>query len=338
MEIDKYEHYSTEDFLEDDFFLEYIKTPESEKEKFWSALCTKYPERKTHLEDAIKIAQSIDLHFKEEAKQISSDQARNSFHNMMSKLEESKPEAKVIRRRFWLVAAAAIGLLLLLYTGANLSPQKVDTALTYHTGNGERTDVQLPDGSVVKLNANSTLKFDEAQWLEENIRTVWLDGEAYFDVAPTKTKTKFVVNTNEVQVVVLGTEFNLRSRSATSEVVLAEGKIELQVEDKTIPMVPGDLITYSSAQKKLESKKVKPTDYSAWKDGMAVYNDVLSEVTKELEILYGIEFIIQNNELKQRQIQLAVPADSLDQLLKTLELIYPDEISIKKDNNQIIIF
>ena len=182
------------------------------------------------------------------------------------------------------------------------------------------------------------MKYDKTQWLEENKRTVWLDGEAYFDVEPTETKTKFVVNTKEVQVVVLGTEFNLRSRSATSEVVLAEGKIELQVEDQSIPMVPGDLITYSSTQKKLESRKVKPTDYSAWKDGMAVFNDVLSEVTKELEILYGIDFVIQNNELKQRQIQLAVPADSLDQLLKTLELIYPDEISIKKDKGQIIIF
>ena len=120
MEIDKYEHYSTEDFLEDDFFLGYIKTPEAEKEKFWSALCTKYPDRKTHFEDAIKIAQSIDLHFKAEAKKINADQARNSFHIMMSKVEETKPEAKVIRRRFWLVAAAAIGLLLLLYTGVNL--------------------------------------------------------------------------------------------------------------------------------------------------------------------------------------------------------------------------
>lgn len=337
MEIDKYEHYSTEDFLEDDFFLESIKTPAPGKEEFWSAFCIKYPNRKYHLEDAKKIAQSIDQHFTHETKQISSTHAQHSFQKMMTKLEEPKAKTKVIRFRKWYMAAAAIGLLLLFYIGTTIMPDK-GSPLTFSTGNGERIDIQLPDGSAVKLNANSTLKYDEAQWLEENQRSVWLDGEAYFNVQPTETKTKFVVNTSEVQVVVLGTAFNLRSRAATSEVVLAEGKIELQVENQKIPMLPGDLVTYSSTKKKLESKKVKPSDYSAWKDGMAVFNDILSEVTKELEILYGIDFVIQNKELKERQIQLAVPADSLDQLLKTLELIYSDEISIKKENDQIIIF
>ena len=91
-------------------------------------------------------------------------------------------------------------------------------------------------------------------------------------------------------------------------------------------------------QKKLESKKVTPSNYSAWKEGMAVFNDALSEVTKELEILYGIDFVIQKEELKTRQIQLAVPADNLNQLLETLELMYSEEISIRKEKEQIIIF
>ena len=105
-----------------------------------------------------------------------------------------------------------------------------------------------------------------------------------------------------------------------------------------ISMVPGDLVSYSKGQSIVESKKVQPADYVAWKDGITVFNDELKEVVKELEILYGVSFYIKNEELKSRIIQLSVPTNSLEQVLETLQLLYPEEISIETQDDKVIIF
>ena len=67
-------------------------------------------------------------------------------------------------------------------------------------------------------------------------------------------------------------------------------------------------------------------------------NDNLSEITKELETIYGVEFTIKNEKLKNRQIQLSAPADSLDQLLEILEVMYSEEINIQKKDGQVILY
>lgn len=85
-------------------------------------------------------------------------------------------------------------------------------------------------------------------------------------------------------------------------------------------------------------QKVKPSDYSAWKDGMVVFNKKLSEVVKDLEILYGVRFTIEKEDLKNRFIQLSAPSDSIEQVLNTLELMYSEEISIETNGQQIRIF
>jgi ferric-dicitrate binding protein FerR (iron transport regulator) len=141
-----------------------------------------------------------------------------------------------------------------------------------------------------------------------------------------------------VDVSVLGTQFNVWARGEKAEVVLEEGKIELAIANQKIAMRPGDFISYSKSKKKIESKKVTPSDYSAWKDGIVVLNDNLSEITKELETIYGVEFTIKNEKLKNRQIQLSAPADSLDQLLEILEVMYSEEINIQKKDGQVILY
>ena len=57
---------------------------------------------------------------------------------------------------------------------------------------------------------------------------------------------------------------------------------------------------------------------------------------KELEVLYGVAFQIKNEQLKNRKIQLSAPADSLEQVLETLELLYPNEINIKMEKDKVI--
>ena len=103
-------------------------------------------------------------------------------------------------------------------------------------------------------------------------------------------------------------------------------------------MKPGDYISYSPKQKKIRSKKVKTSDYTSWKDGIIVFNKNLDEVAKELEILYGITFKIEKEALKDRMIQLSAPADSLEQVLEILEIMYAEDINIQLEEKQVRIY
>ena len=336
MNIDKYEKFEVEDFMEDEYFCYWVLQPESESKLFWQKFIEKYPEKQATINQAKRLINYINGQFKSEIENIPKSKAEKSFRSLSENLNTKEQVVPIRKKVFRWLAAASI----LLFLGlCSLFFLKGDQPLiTYSTGNGQRLNIILPDSTRIQLNANSVLSYAPEKWAENEQREVNLEGEAYFDVNKSREGTHFVVHAGEIDVSVLGTSFNVRTRGETAEVVLAEGKIELSVENQKIAMLPGDLISYSRINKDLVSRKVKPSDYSAWKDGIAIFNNSLKEVTKELEILYGVEFIIKNEELKNRQIQLAVPADSLEQLLEILELMYSNEINIKKEEKQIIIF
>ena len=337
MNINYYLHFTTESFIEDDFFRKWALAPESETDAFWQKFQQTYPEKVAELEAAKQLLQSLHRNFEKEIVSIPKEQAQSSFKKMSKKI---KPPAKVIkiRRRSLIAWSAAACLALLVSMAIFLHLQTEDTRLTFSTGNGQVIPVELPDGSSVQLNANSTLYYYPKNWWDKAARQVWLEGEAFFKVEKKALGTKFIVHASDMKVAVLGTQFNVRARGENAEVVLEEGKVELAIDAQKITMKPGDLVTYSKKERTVASKKVKTADYVAWKDGITVFNDKLSEVVKELEILYGVPFVINNKDLEERIIQLSAPMNSLKQVLETLELLYPEEITTEQKDGQIIIF
>lgn len=100
------------------------------------------------------------------------------------------------------------------------------------TRNGSRTKVQLPDGSHVWLNAGSKLTYDKE--FNGTIREVTLIGEGYFDVVRNEKKP-FIIHTAQMDVKVLGTQFNVKSYPSdkTSEAALIHGSIEVRLRNRT---------------------------------------------------------------------------------------------------------
>ena len=98
--------------------------------------------------------------------------------------------------------------------------------------NGKRFYLVLSDGTKVTLNAGTSLRFP-VKFLKGQSRKVFLKGEAYFDVAKDKSHP-FIVNVNEVNVEVLGTEFNISCypEDANVSTVLIEGSVKLYDQDK----------------------------------------------------------------------------------------------------------
>lgn len=337
MNISIYQHLTTENFLEEEYFREWVLNPNTESNAFWNRVINTYPEQASKILEAKELLLAIHQKFDKDVQQVSKKQARTSLQKVLSKTKK-QPKVVMMRRRSWFAWSAAASVLVFLSIASFLHFSKDFNQLTFTTGNGKRQAIQLPDGSKVQLNANSTLHYFPDNWWDKKERQVWLDGEAFFEVEKKALGTKFIVHAGNMKVAVLGTQFNVRSRGEDAEVVLTEGKVELDVEAQKIMMQPGDLVSYSKKIHKVASKKVKTADYVAWKDGITVFNNTLSEVAKELEIIYGVKFQIQKESLKTRKIQLSVPTDSLEQVLKTLQLLYPDEISISQENEQVIIF
>lgn len=165
---------------------------------------------------------------------------------------------------------------------------------------GQISKCVLADGTQVWLNAGSTLTYNTV-W-NDGIREVKLNGEAYFIVAKDKKKP-FVVTTEQAQIKVLGTTFNLKAYPGEShvEATLEEGKIEFSLTKenaKPVELKPGDQLIYNIAEKKIELGTVETYLHTAWKDGKYVFKDAdLRTIVRELERLYDVRIHLDNDSL-----------------------------------------
>ena len=167
---------------------------------------------------------------------------------------------------------------------------------------GGRSSLILPDGSKIWLNAGSNLKYNRNFDIRE--REVFLDGEAFFDVE--KSKHPFVVHTSHLDILVLGTTFNVKSYSEDDniETTLVEGNIRIEQKESDQPLFlkPKQKLTYNkrlnqyqkkstSSEKQVQEKSNEPPkidmltvrpisiegnvdteEATSWKDGKLIIN------------------------------------------------------------------
>ncbi|TCD28716.1 FecR family protein [Pedobacter psychrodurus] len=154
------------------------------------------------------------------------------------------------------------------YSGANKS------ALGYNmleTSKGEQTTIRLPDGSLVYLNAASSIKFP-ASFAGLKKRTVEFSGEGYFEIAKDKMHP-FIVNTGAEQIEVLGTHFNINSypEEPVAKTTLLEGSIKLITDHKSILLSPGEQGVLKNGE--LTIRPIDTEEIVAWKNNEFLFKD-----------------------------------------------------------------
>ena len=202
---------------------------------------------------------------------------------------------------------------------------------------GERRTIVLPDESTVVLNGNSKLKYSK-NWSGQQIREVWIDGEGFFAVQHTKSHQKFVVHTREgLNVEVLGTKFNVKSREHGSEVLLTEGKVKLNVDNTESPVYlnPGELATVKKNQ--LSKRVVEGIQYTSWVRSKLVFDKTqLIELAQILQDTYGLKVSFQNEDLKQRQLSGEISSATADDILFAIAETFNIKVT-KMDDNSVIL-
>ena len=206
----------------------------------------------------------------------------------------------------------------------------------YAAENGIIRSVTLEDGSTVTLNANSSIKVLRDFMGQEN-REVWIRGEAFFEVTKNSDLEKFIVHTNNFDVEVLGTKFNINNRRCKSEVTLAEGKVKLVAKDQQpLIMSPGEQVTLSNDQQHFQKAVVKAEKYEAWRKNLLVFeNTPLSEVADIIEDYYDVKMVIADSALARRQFTGTLPNNDLEVILLAISTAY--KIEIQKNHDQIIL-
>ncbi|MCW0481314.1 FecR family protein [Gaoshiqia sediminis] len=203
-----------------------------------------------------------------------------------------------------------------------------------YTKPGTRTSLTLADGTKVWLNDGTIFKYPE-QFTASN-RTVFVDGEAYFEVK-SDLQHPFVVENPLMKTVVTGTQFNLHAYSADQffETTLLEGKIHLEGQAGHIELDPGQQVQFDATTNVIEKKEVKSTNAAAWIDGkLMIQNERLDLAVKKLSRWYNVEMVITEPQLKELELTCTLENEKLDQCMNLIAQALPIRYQLTEEKIQ----
>jgi transmembrane sensor len=235
-------------------------------------------------------------------------------------------------------------------------PQVVRTYNTFKAPMGAKTQILLPDGTLVWLNSGSTLSFPSQ--FDPDSRKVTLEGEAYFEVVKNE-KVPMIVSTGPMDVKVYGTKFNINTfDSDVIETTLVEGKVSIVSEnahEETI-LNPGFSAAFDPVSEKVRIKKVNDMEaFTGWKDGKLLFHDErFIQILKKLERWYNVNIQIADKSLYEYTLYATFIDENIEQVLDIfahsipISVEYPKRtvqsdglyskrtIIIKRDTNKIL--
>lgn len=199
--------------------------------------------------------------------------------------------------------AAAVFLLYLSAWTAYLymQPVSIETVSTL----AETRTVHLPDGSTVTLNHYSSISYPEK--FKSGNREVELNGEAYFEVSKDK-EHPFIVQTETIDVQVLGTHFNVDAYRDNPDVrtTLLTGSVAVSNKNNSVRMVlkPNEIAIYNKVEQKLTRKALENAkDEISWRHGEFIFDDLpLQEIARELSNSFGASIRISDTALQDYRI------------------------------------
>jgi len=300
------------------------------------------------------------------------EDAEKAFENHLTRMKKADVEFGEIERGYdeiepvrkrrnlkkWLISAgtlATVIVLIYLFRIAMVSSDKQNgnrsTLSQVSTKPGSKTQIQLPDGSVVRLNSSSSLTYDKN--FGKNIREVNLTGEAFFDVTKDSSHP-FIIHTNIIDIKVLGTAFNVKSypNDANTETSLIRGKVEVTVKNRSnekIYLEPNEKLVVANNNTSIDRTSLNQRDQidnkpdpsskpvyavqhltyypvdstiieTSWVDNKLIFqaNETFQEVALKMERWYGVKIKFADEEVARIRLFGSFTNETIDQALDAL--------------------
>lgn len=238
---------------------------------------------------------------------------------------EKKGATNIYAIMLKLTAAAAVLLMVIFFSTNYTSSAKKESLKTFVAAYGERKNFQLPDGSIVLLNAGSKINIDESYGTSD--RVIYLEGEAFFDVKH-NTELPFIVRTPAMDVLALGTAFNVKAYPGEkiTETSLVRGLVEITLKNehnRKVLLHPNQKVHWENLSEKpvINSFKTKGRNSLgaadslietlitsdagnikeiAWKENKLIFEDeTFADLAILLERWYGVKITFADESIQQ---------------------------------------
>lgn len=193
---------------------------------------------------------------------------------------------------------------------------------TLHVPHGKDYNITLPDNSVARLNAGTTLKFPFS-FAKGKREVIIVDGEAYFSIAPDANRP-LIVHTWKGDIKVLGTNFNVNVYDSTFTTSLVSGSLLISVIDvkKEILLAPGYQAVLDSVSNKVTVQEFDESEVLSWLKGIYPFSDAsLEDISKLVERIYNVKIKITDPDLAKESFTGAIDKnETIFELFKNMNL------------------
>ncbi|MCW0483119.1 FecR family protein [Gaoshiqia sediminis] len=335
-------HKKLDQLLADENFQDDLRAALKDPQRMKVQFIQKYSIREEEFQYAQRILGTLSF----QRAEIDHKQIDKSFNRVLEQIERPRILAnKKTTVSLWFTRIAAVLTLPLLLTTFYFYqqtrilqfPAQPASGLvaqhTFHAPLGIKTQVVLPDGSLVWLNSGSSLTFPVV--FQPNQREIQLQGEAYFEVVKNPA-APMLVSTEHMKIKVYGTKFNVNA-FADDQIVrttLVEGKVTLIPENNTkeYALSPGYTALYYSETKEIKASEVtNMTAYTGWKDGKLLLQDEnFGDILKKLERWYNVEIQLSDPSLADYTLYATFVDESIEQVLSIISNSLPIQVEFPK--------
>jgi ferric-dicitrate binding protein FerR (iron transport regulator) len=262
-----------------------------------------------------------------------------------------------------LIVALVIGILVTYQSGKRIQVANSNVQTEISAPLGSKTNIILPDGTKVWLNAGSTIRYNAA--FNQTNRQITLVGEAYFDVVK-KLKSPFLVITSDVTIKVLGTAFNLKAypNEGSVETTLVRGSLIVEQNTgggKTMQTIlapkqratfvkqTGQMFLSETEAQVMKKEKVQQLEqvkgtvlvakeidteiFTAWKDNKLIFrNESFESLVVKLERWYGVKISIPDEEIKKYHFNGTIENETINEVMDIVCYTLPVSYSILHNN------
>ncbi|AWW30883.1 hypothetical protein DN752_12515 [Echinicola strongylocentroti] len=350
--------FSVEDFVLHAGFRKWVNRPDHELNAEWEGYMKRYP----HKVRDITMARRLVLNYADKSYTISDEDKSSMWEeidraaNENEHSDEDREKTKIIpldsssliakydeeyqkkTAHQWKRVAAILLVCLLLSILANVFQSRqtppVEQMVVYmenSTPRGQKSTVNLSDGSTVSLNSNSKITYEKG--FGKDIREIYLEGEAYFDVAHDEDRP-FVVHTGNTATMALGTSFNVQNyKGELLEIALVQGKVV--VSDSTagekVYLKSGDGVKVDKESQEMSLFRFDPEVTVAWLSKKIIFDKTpVREMVRTLENWYGVDVRIEKQPSTNLLVSGVFHDETLENILQGLSYTARFDYKIKE--------